>query len=274
LSRVLADMSQLELAILNLCINARDAMPDGGAISIGAREVAGQAEQGLLHDQYVCLWVSDTGIGMDEKTLKRAGEPFFTTKGLGKGTGLGLSMVHGLAAQLQGRLVLKSRPGEGTTAEIWLPATQAQAANTGPDASVPPSVSQASLEILAVDDDLLVLDNVVAMLEDLRHSVTPAHSGQEALSILKRGGTFDLMITDQVMPQMTGLQLAERASALRPAMRILLMTGYADLSAGQSPGLPRLGKPFDQDVLARTIAAIMQSEGGGGAVVSFRPRTA
>src|SRR5206468_2830987 len=144
--------------ILNLCINARDAMPEGGIITIGAREEIGQAQEGLVHDQYVCLWVCDTGIGMDEETLKRAGEPFFTTKGLGKGTGLGLSMVHGLAGQLQGRLVLKSRLGEGTTAEIWLPATSAQATDSKAETFQPHSASPGTLEILAVDDDLLVLD--------------------------------------------------------------------------------------------------------------------
>jgi len=272
LARVMADKSQLELAILNLCINARDAMPDGGTITIGAREEPGRTEEGLTQDHYVCLWVSDTGTGMDEETLKRAGEPFFTTKGLGRGTGLGLSMVYGLAAQLQGTLLLKSWPGAGTTAEIWLPATHAPVA----DAEAEPFPLQAaagSLDVLAVDDDLLVLDNVAAMLEDLGHRVTTARSGPEALSILKREGKFDLLITDHAMPEMTGLQLAEQAAALRPGMRIVLATGYAELPAGQHTDLPRLGKPFDQAVLAKCIAATMQGS-GRGELVAFRPKSA
>jgi len=209
---------------------------------------------------------------MDEDTLKRAGEPFFTTKGLGRGTGLGLSMVYGLAAQLQGTLLLKSWPGAGTTAEIWLPATHAPAA----DAEAEPFPLQAaagSLDVLAVDDDLLVLDNVAAMLEDLGHRVTTARTGQEAITILRREGKLDLLITDHAMPEMTGLQLAERAAAIRPGLRIILATGYAELPAGQHTDLPRLGKPFDQTVLATCIANVMQGSGGRGALVAFRPKT-
>ena len=274
LARVWADKSQLELAILNLCINARDAMPDGGTITIGAHEADVSTEDGDERP-YVCLWVADTGIGMDHETLKRAREPFFTTKGLGKGTGLGLSMVHGLAAQLQGRLELKSRPGEGTTAEIWLPATYAQAAPAD-GVLLQPQTGSGALEVLAVDDDLLVLDNIAAMLEDLGHKVTTAPSGLDALNTLMRDGRFDLLITDHAMPEMTGLQLAERAQALQPGLRIILATGYAELPAGQHTDLPRLGKPFDQAALAKAIAAAMQDERavGGGAVVSFRPKKA
>jgi PAS domain S-box-containing protein len=272
LARVIADKSQLELALLNLCINARDAMPEGGTITIGAREDQGRAEEGLTQDHYVCLWVSDTGTGMDEETLKRAGEPFFTTKGLGRGTGLGLSMVYGMAAQLKGTLLLKSWPGAGTTVELWLPATQATATDAEAEAVQPPAESGA-LDILAVDDDLLVLDNVAAMLEDLGHRVTTAHSGQEALGILKREDKFDLLITDHAMPEMTGLQLAERAAMVRPGLRIILATGYAELPAGQHTDLPRLGKPFDQGVLAKSIAAAMQGK-DRGALVAFRPKSA
>jgi CheY-like chemotaxis protein len=220
-------------------------------------------------DHYVCLWVADTGTGMDAETLKRAGEPFFTTKGLGRGTGLGLSMVYGLAAQLQGSLLLKSWPGAGTTAEIWLPATQAAVAEAEAEISQPHAAT-GPLEVLAVDDDLLVLDNVAAMLEDLGHKVTTARSGQEALGVLGREGKFDLLITDHAMPEMTGLQLAERAAALRPALRIILATGYAELPAGQHTDLPRLGKPFDQTILAKSIAAAMQGK-ARGSLVAFRP---
>jgi len=183
-------------------------------------------------------------------------------------------MVHGLATQSGGTLILRSRPGQGTTAEIWLPATEAQAAQSD-NALLQPVTGSGALEVLAVDDDLLVLDNVAAMLEDLGHRVTTAPSAQEALSILKRDGKFDLLITDHAMPEMTGLQLAERAAALRPGLKIILATGYAELPVGQHTDLPRLGKPFDQAALAKTITAAMQEErGGGGAVVSFRPKKA
>jgi CheY-like chemotaxis protein len=206
---------------------------------------------------------------MDEETLKRAGEPFFTTKGLGRGTGLGLSMVYGLAAQLQGTLLLKSWPGTGTTVEIWLPATQATAVEAEAEAMLP-SAASGALEVLAVDDDPLVLDNVAAMLEDLGHKVTTARSAQEAIILLRREGKLDLLITDHAMPEMTGLQLAERAAKMRPGLRIILATGYAELPAGQHTDLPRLGKPFDQGGLARTIAAAMQR----GELVTFRPKSA
>jgi CheY-like chemotaxis protein len=178
-------------------------------------------------------------------------------------------MVYGLAAQLGGILLLKSWPGTGTTAEIWLPATQAAAMVDEAEPVQPPAASGA-LEVLAVDDDPLVLDNVAAMLEDLGHKVTTARSAQEAIILLRREGKLDLLITDHAMPEMTGLQLAERAAKIRPGLRIILATGYAELPAGQHTDLPRLGKPFDQQVLARTIAAVMQR----GELVAFRPKSA
>src|SRR5205085_11514154 len=161
LAKVKVDANQLELAVLNLAVNARDALiPGGGTISIAAREE--QAVDGLPAGRYVALSVSDTGIGMDADTLRHAQEPFFTTKGVGKGTGLGLSMVKGLAEQSGGQLKLKSRPGEGTTAEIWLPACEAEAV-AAPQAPAPPRAAPKSLRavsVLLVDDDLLVLDNI------------------------------------------------------------------------------------------------------------------
>ena len=214
---VLADAHQLELALLNLAVNARDAMPDGGTITIAA--LAGDVPPGLSAERYVCLSVSDTGHGMDEATLARAQEPFFTTKGVGKGTGLGLSMVHGLAEQSNGRLVLKSRLGEGTTAEIWLPVAQKAADQKGTaDIVAFPSSTTRPLAVLVVDDDLLVLENTAAMLEDLGHRAIEARSGQEAIGLLDRARTLDLVVTDHVMPNMTGAQLIERIRAVRPEM--------------------------------------------------------
>ena len=273
LPRVRVDENQLELAILNLALNARDAMPDGGLITIAAREE--QDGGGPSTNRYVALSVSDRGCGMDDETLKRAQEPFFTTKGVGKGTGLGLSMVHGLAEQSGGRLVLKSRLREGTTAEIWLPIAE-EAAVPAARAAAPSPIPQASrrLSVLVVDDDLLVLESTAAMLEDLGHAVVEARSGEEALALLRRTRTVDLVVTDYAMPGMTGLQLADALAAERPGTVILLSTGYAELPSEARSNLPRLSKPFDQVALAKTIEAAMREGEHTGSVVAFRPMSA
>ncbi|GGF57345.1 sensor histidine kinase [Azorhizobium oxalatiphilum] len=276
--RVLADSNQLELALLNLAVNARDAMPQGGHITIAAREESGGGDTRLPEGRYVCLSVADTGQGMDAATLARAQEPFFTTKGVGKGTGLGLSMVHGLAAQSRGRLVLISQLGQGTTAEIWLPVTEAAA--TGSVALIPEAQrptrpeTAAARRILVVDDDVLVLENTSAMLEDLGHTVLAARSGPEALKILQEGRGCDLVITDQVMPGMTGLQLAEKIWADQPGQPLILATGYADWPAGAYPDLPRLTKPFDQETLSLAVDTATKDLESGGAVLAFRPKGA
>jgi CheY-like chemotaxis protein len=191
---------------------------------------------------------------MDEATLKRAAEPFFTTKGIGRGTGLGLSMVHGLAEQSGGRLVLSSRKGKGTTAELWLPLAAATATHddTVSASDAAPS-STRPLTVLAVDDDRLVLMNTVAMLEEMGHTVLEATSGQQALEILRQHATLDLLITDEAMPQMTGLQLAKTVRAERPGLPIILATGYAEVPREST--LPKLSKPFFQEDLVRAVAA-------------------
>jgi PAS domain S-box-containing protein len=273
LPKVKVDANQLELAVLNLAVNARDAMPDGGLITIAAREELNDG--GGPTSGYVALSVSDTGCGMDDAILKHAQEPFFTTKGVGKGTGLGLSMVHGLAEQSGGRLVLTSRPGEGTTADIWLPIAEATAV---PDlrAEAPAPVPRASrpLSVLVVDDDLLVLENTAVMLEDLGHTVIEARSGEEALDLLRRTRTVDLVVTDYAMPGMTGLQLAGAVAAERAGTVVLLSTGYADLPSDARSSLPRLSKPFDQAALAKAIEAAMREEEPTGSIVAFRPKSA
>ncbi|WP_207802793.1 ATP-binding protein [Roseicella frigidaeris] len=251
---VLVDANQLELALLNLVANARDAMPEGGEIQVSAAEQTvppGEAG-GLPPGNYVALRVADAGEGMDEATLARAIEPFFTTKGLGKGTGLGLSMVHGLAAQSGGRFLLRSARGEGTVAELWLPRAEASAPPL-PD-EPPPGPAGRSGHVLLVDDDPLVLRSTAAMLEDLGHAVTEAGSGEAALAQLAAGIPVDLLITDQAMPGMTGLQLIEAARRQRPGLPVLLATGYAELEGGMPPGLARLGKPFAQERLAAAVA--------------------
>ncbi|MCB8839425.1 PAS domain-containing sensor histidine kinase [Aurantimonas sp. VKM B-3413] len=250
----LTDPNQLELALLNLVVNARDAMPQGGAITIAARQEDVRPGQGRLSPgRYVCLSVIDTGDGMDEQTLMRAAEPFFTTKGVGKGTGLGLSMVHGIAEQSGGCLMLHSRKGEGATAEIWLPVADAKPLPEGPEEpqrAAPPSPS--SLTILAVDDDPLVLMNTASMLEDMGHSVLTASSGAEALQIFQRVA-IDLVITDQAMPRMTGVQLAKAIRAESPKMPLILATGYAELPAGVDAQAQILNKPFWEKDLAEAL---------------------
>ncbi|HWX47321.1 MAG TPA: MHYT domain-containing protein [Roseomonas sp.] len=269
------DANQLELALLNLAVNARDAMPQGGSLRISASEhvLAPDASDGLKPGRYICLSVTDTGTGMDADTLARATEPFFTTKDVGKGTGLGLSMAQGLAAQSGGHLVLRSQPGRGTTAELWLPAAQAasaelsEAEGNAPETLSPP----ASLTILVVDDDALVLANTAAMLEDLGHKVLQAFNGQEALAQLGAGHQIDLVVTDQAMPGMTGTQLAAALWAAHPGLPVLLVSGYAELPADTDDRLPRLNKPFHQATLAQAIQAALGG-GKGAAVIPLRRR--
>jgi CheY-like chemotaxis protein len=214
----------------------------------------------LLPGRYVRLSVADTGTGMNEETLAKATEPFFSTKELGKGTGLGLSMIQGLAQQLNGALRLSSRLDEGTVAELLLPVTAAT-----PEAAMPAggTVTEQSypekLTILVVDDDPLIAMSTVDMLEDLGHQVIEANSGARALEILKDGRKIDLLITDYSMPKMTGTQLAEAARRLRPGLPILLATGYAELPPGLDMDLPRLAKPYQQETVVQEIARLLKS---------------
>ena len=255
---IVADQNQLELALLNLCVNARDAMKKGGRISIDAqaKHIGPTHASGLAEGDYVCLSVTDTGEGMDANTLARATEPFFTTKGVGKGTGLGLSMVHGMAEQMGGRLLLASKLGHGTTAEIWLPgvAHVAQTARVESQ-SREPAPASSRLKVLAVDDDRLVLFNTTAMLEDLGHSVMEAASGEEALELLHKHH-FDLVITDQSMPRMTGIQLREAIRVQWPDLPVILATGYAEIPGGIQLKAPKLSKPFSERDLAKAVAAV------------------
>ncbi|WP_298258574.1 PAS domain-containing sensor histidine kinase [Bradyrhizobium sp.] len=258
LPKVAADATQLELALLNLAINGRDAMPNGGAITIGATERADVP--GLKAGNYLCVSVTDTGTGMDEETLKRAMEPFFTTKGVGKGTGLGLPMVHGMAEQSGGKLLLKSTPGKGTAAELYLRVAPNEKALPAQSAETPaPSPVNKSLAILTVDDDPLVALNTSALLEELGHTVYSAPSALDALDIMHREKNIDLMITDQLMPDMTGSELAARIRAENAHIPIILATGYAELAPGEGEGLPRLAKPFSQRELAEAIARAVTS---------------
>ncbi|HLI23009.1 MAG TPA: response regulator [Stellaceae bacterium] len=259
LALVHVDPNQLELAILNLSLNARDAMPQGGKLAISARlesvERPNQLE--LAPGDFVRILVSDTGMGMDEETLKRAAEPFFTTKGLGKGTGLGLSSVYGLAKQSGGAIAISSKVGSGTTVELWLPvATAASAVRT---AAVPVADCAASraCSILLVDDDPIVAETTVGMLKVLGHRVTVASSAGRALEMLGANPKVDLVITDYAMPGMTGKELAQRIHETRPGLPVVLASGYAELAAQDDSGLPRLDKPYALDKLASVIGAMV-----------------
>ncbi|ANP90478.1 hybrid sensor histidine kinase/response regulator [Rhizobium leguminosarum] len=258
LPTILTDPNQLEMAILNLVVNARDAMPSGGRIMLRASEESLPSGKGPLSPgRYVRIAVIDEGEGMDAKTLEQAVTPFFTTKGVGKGTGLGLSMVQGLASQSGGRLMMKSSLGEGTTAELWFPVAMMEQV-TGATADRPQQEENAPrrLRIVAVDDDGLVLMNTTLMLEDLGHTVFEAMAGPEALDILRKQ-QVDLVICDHAMPRMTGAQLAEAIRSEWPEMPIILATGYAEIPEGTGiANLPRLGKPFSQAQLAEAISRV------------------
>lgn len=263
LHRVLIDANQLELAILNLAVNAKDAMPNGGRVVITARDEVLKERRGpLAPGRYVTLSLADNGTGMDSETLAHATEPFFTTKGVGKGTGLGLAMVRGLTEQSGGTVTIDSELGKGTTVTIWLPESRGEVVETVATGQLEMAAPGASrpLRVLVVDDDFLVAMNTSAMLEDLGHEVTEVHSGPHALEELKADG-FDLMITDQAMPQMTGIQLIDAARQTHPALPVILATGYAEMPAGADPSIPRLSKPFFQADLEKVLAQVAPRAG-------------
>ncbi len=252
LPAAIADPNQLELAILNLSVNARDAMPDGGTLTIAASRarIAVPNTHGLSAGDYVCVTVSDTGTGMDADTLARAVEPFYSTKEMGKGTGLGLSMVHGLAGQLGGAFVLASEPGHGTQAHLYLPIANETAADAGPSIGHP-MPDMPPLRILLVDDEELVRAGTAEMLRELGHDVRDVAGGSQAMSELSAGLRVDLIVTDYMMPGMNGAMLAKRVAEHDAALPVLVITGYAggDLNIG----LPQLIKPFRQAELAQAL---------------------
>ena len=255
---IVIDANQFELALMNLAVNARDAMPQGGLLTIAGRNATTDRSKlpiGIPQGEYVRLTVADTGEGMDEATRAKAMEPFFTTKGIGKGTGLGLSMVHGLTAQSGGAMDIASEVGKGTVITLWLP--RARGADVvrclpKPEAVVETAPSPA-LRLLLVDDDVLVSMNTANMLIDLGHDVLEAHSGIHALGMLESEGTFDAVITDYAMPGMNGLELATKITTEHPQMLVILATGYAELPTEASIAFPRLSKPYTQEQLAKAL---------------------
>lgn len=265
LRKALVDSNQLELALLNLAMNARDAIhekseTEGGELTFAARnETAPFGDGQLAEGDYVVLALMDTGAGMTEDVLTRAVDPFFTTKGPAKGTGLGLSMVQGLAVQSGGALRLYSTPGEGSIVELWLPC-----APTAPAAEQPDSLMAGEsnpVTVLVVDDDALVCVAAADVLADLGHRVYEAQSAREALAILQGGAKIDLVLTDHIMPGMTGLQLAREIRNHWPDLPTILATGYAETPSDKDIKLPRLNKPYDQNALAAAVADALRSAG-------------
>lgn len=261
----LIDPNQLELALLNLAVNARDAMPHGGRLRI---HVAQEGGDGARHTsaRYIRVAVSDTGQGMDDETIRRAIEPFFTTKAKGHGTGLGLSMVHGLAAQSGGYFDLTSMPGGGTTATLWLPVSEQGVVQIEHNVEHPhgrsPLRRAASTPVLLVDDEELVRTGTADMLADAGYVVQQASSARQALALLGDGLQVAALITDYAMPGMTGAQLASEVARLRPALPVLMITGFASLHDGMVSDLPRLAKPFRQAELCDALADLLERRAG------------
>jgi len=262
LPAIRTDANQLEFALLNVALNARDAMPDGGRLQIAVRRenVKAGSVRSVNAGEYVCFAVTDTGIGMDEATLRRASEPFFTTKELGKGTGLGLSMVHGVAAQSQGALCLASQVGVGTTVELYFPVVEPSPAEPPHPASLDSTVTSRSCKVLLVDDDPMVGDTTASMLQCFGHQVLVASSGTEALNILQGDSTIDLVITDHAMPHMTGSELADQIRGIRPNLPVILATGYAELPSPEESELPRLCKPYCLEDLISLVDDVLSRQ--------------
>lgn len=276
LPNLLADKGQLETALVNLATNARDAMPDGGVLTLSAtREVVegrGQHPGNLDPGAYVRLDVRDTGTGMERTILARVAEPFFTTKGVGKGTGLGLSMVKGFAEQSGGGFAIESTPAVGTVVAIWLPEVSAglstsPAPELEPEEIAPIGGSDAG-RVLLVDDDFLVRETLAAQLEDAGYAVLPAEDGMEALSLLEKGHSVDLLVTDLSMPGMSGLSLIKSAQALRPGLPAILLTGYSGDAAALAVGGAVSGsyslirKPVPGAQLIGRVAALLEAVPG------------
>ncbi|WP_375382543.1 ATP-binding protein [uncultured Sphingomonas sp.] len=264
LPSVRVDPNQLELALLNLAINARDAMPGGGRLTISASST--DADDRNLLDlkpgRYVRITATDIGTGMDKTTLARATEPFFSTKGVGKGTGLGLSMIYGLAAQSGGTLQIESEPGRGTSITIWLPVTD-EAVATAADAIGEMVPARTAARILLVDDEEIVRVATADMLRDIGYVVTEATSASQALAAIRGGIEVDGIVTDYLMPGMNGAQLIQELRRANKWLPVLLITGYAAKGEDVPTGVAVLSKPFRQSDLARHLNEALQQVKGG-----------
>jgi hypothetical protein len=263
----LCDPNQLESALLNLAINARDAMPAGGKLTIAtanARLDSVTADTpALLPGDYICIDVSDTGIGMSAEVAARAFDPFFTTKPIGQGTGLGLSMIYGFARQSNGHATIESEPGQGTSVRLYLPRHQGDG-----DAAHAPAVkavehAATGETVLVVEDEPVVRGVVLEMLGEQGYRTLQAVDGPSGMNILRTGERIDLLVTDVGLPGMNGRQLADQARERRPGLKILFITGYAESAAIADgflqPGMEMITKPFDLDNLSRRIRAMVSS---------------
>lgn len=262
---VFADQGQLELALMNLIINARDAMPSGGTVTILADNVTSTLEEqpGIAPDDYVRLVVEDTGTGISPEHLEKATEPFFTTKEIGKGSGLGLSMVYGFAKQSNGAFRLASELGTGTTAELWLPRAPASTALEKHDLPELQEGPLRSLNVLLVDDHAEVRSTTAAVLKDGGHEVVEAGNGADALALLKEHNCgFDILITDYAMPHLSGTDFLREARLMCPDVPALLITGYADteMIRDRPVGVELLLKPFTPAVLEAAIARACEAD--------------
>jgi signal transduction histidine kinase/ActR/RegA family two-component response regulator len=255
----MVDPNQLELAILNLTVNGRDAMPDGGTltISIAPCEVSKGTSDGTgpPPGNYICLTVTDTGSGMTAETLARAVEPFFSTKDVGRGTGLGLSMVHGLTAQLGGGFKIASAPGQGTSVEMYLPVASSDSEVVNLCIKDLPASSDRVHSVLLVDDEEIVRVATAEMIRELGHEVVEAASGSEALGLLESGLQVDVLITDYKMPRMDGTELARLVKDIQPEIAVLLITGYTGASK-EVGNYARLDKPFGQREIRAAFAEL------------------
>ncbi|MDT7951218.1 MAG: response regulator [Acetobacteraceae bacterium] len=265
LQPAIGDVNQLEMAILNLCVNARDAMPQGGDLTVAvAPSGRPPGRPDLPAGPYVRLSVQDTGVGMDEETAARAIEPFFSTKGIDKGTGLGLSMVHGLAMQLEGALSIESKPGVGTRVDLFLRAGNVAA--PGEAALHAPAPTGATGRVLVVDDQEQVRMTMAHLLQELGFTTEECESGSVAEMRLKRGEHFDLVVTDHRMPGLSGADLAARLAKTRPEVPVLVVSGYVDIDT-IAPELNFLRKPFRKDELANAVDGALREHGSAAKLV-------
>jgi CheY-like chemotaxis protein len=260
------DANQLESALLNLAINARDAMPDGGRLTIEtANAQLDQAYTSLHEDvqpgEYVTVSVSDTGIGMPPEVLEKALDPFFTTKPVGEGTGLGLSVIYGFAKQSRGHLRIYSEVGQGTTVKLYLPRALQHAIDLKPVTLETPRGRGET--ILVVEDDTTVLSIISDVLRDLGYQVLTAPDARFAIPLLQSRETIDLLITDVILPHVNGRKLAETARTLRPALKVLFVSGYSEDAIVRADlieaGMDMLTKPFALDTLGAKVHAMINA---------------
>jgi PAS domain S-box-containing protein len=264
----LCDPHQLENAVLNLAINGRDAMPDGGRLTIETRncdldETSCFWSRDMQPGAYICISVTDTGIGMSQETIEKAFEPFFTTKPIGQGTGLGLSMIYGFVRQSEGYTKISSRLGQGTSLRLFLPRYDGALATDESEDAGPVALPEADGEtVLVIEDEPVVRGLIVEVVADLGFTALEATDGPGGLELLQSRKRIDLLITDVGLPGLNGRQVADAARLLRPGLKVIFMTGYAENAASAQgflePGMMMITKPFAMDALAAKIRAIIE----------------